>query len=570
MNSLLPLITNLSTKNREYVVFVGAGFSKDAGIKSGWDILIETLKPLFIDEKKLDTLPENHYEEIENWYLGHQELSKQGYSEILEILYPGEMERREYLKQFFGNVQPGESHRQLAEMVQKQLVRYIFTTNFDDLIEKALDERGVDYDVIYSDDILQYSKSWDKVEICRIYKLHGDHKTGKVRNTLSELEYLEPLIADDFQYIIDRHGLIVIGYAGRDEGVMQHFLKRRPHYYPIYWQYVSQPPQTEEFKYFHELLETYEAKQSKITLIENNSASSFLSELNNGTEILERALIISESNRLKFRTFITNNDEKKIKTFSVDLLKQYDESIRRFIEKENLNRLYTYKFGIFEEFLGEIHFVFDYLDELLSYRMEEEAIFFLLKLLRNVSEYWHNSNEFIRYSSPYYLFLCGGALFLKHEITRVVDNLYNLKIQIGSRAYVGLAERISYQNREQVWGKIAEEKFKKRFNSPRYSIIRDFLLPESISSEQFDAFDAYISIDILFNETKIDWLSGSSSYYGFYEVFQKYFLSQIETSEESEEFIKTLKQRYSDSFHLSDGIYETVDFLTRKFQIETN
>ena len=44
MDSLLPLITNLSTKNRDYAVFVGAGFSKDAGVKSGWDILIETLR----------------------------------------------------------------------------------------------------------------------------------------------------------------------------------------------------------------------------------------------------------------------------------------------------------------------------------------------------------------------------------------------------------------------------------------------------------------------------------------------------------------------------------------------
>lgn len=225
MNDLLPLITNLATRNRDYVVFMGAGFSKDAGVKSGWDILIETLKPLYVDETGISELPEDYYSKIENWYLSHEKYNTLGYSEILELFYKGEIERREYLRAFFASAQPGEAHRQVALMVKNQLIRFVFTTNFDDLIEKALDELGVGYDVIFSDHILAGSKSWDKVKTCRIYKMHGDYKTGKVKNTINELKQLDPGMSDDFQYIIDRHGLIVIGYAGRDEGIMAHFLK---------------------------------------------------------------------------------------------------------------------------------------------------------------------------------------------------------------------------------------------------------------------------------------------------------------------------------------------------------
>ena len=105
-----------------------------------------------------------------------------------------------------------------------------------------MDELNLDYDVIYSDDILLGTKSWDKVETCRIYKLHGDYKIGKVRNTVTELKDLDPFISDDFQYIIDRHGLIVIGYSGRDEGIMNHFLERKPYAYPFYWQYRKTSP----------------------------------------------------------------------------------------------------------------------------------------------------------------------------------------------------------------------------------------------------------------------------------------------------------------------------------------
>ena len=45
--------------------------------------------------------------------------------------------------------------------------------------EYNLKELNISYDVIFSDDILNGSISWDKVKECRIYKLHGDYKTGK-------------------------------------------------------------------------------------------------------------------------------------------------------------------------------------------------------------------------------------------------------------------------------------------------------------------------------------------------------------------------------------------------------
>ena len=206
-NNLVPLITNLATRNRHYVVFAGAGLSIDAGVKSGWDILIETLKDLFIKEKKIEELPENYYSEIEKWYLKHPKYSKMGYSEILSLMYEGDVERKEYLKEFFINEVPGESHRQLAQMVKNNLVRFIFTTNFDDLIEKGLRDIGItDFDVIHTDDQLMQLQSWEKVKTCRIYKLHGDYKSGRIRNTIEELKSLSEGIKEDFEYIIDRHG----------------------------------------------------------------------------------------------------------------------------------------------------------------------------------------------------------------------------------------------------------------------------------------------------------------------------------------------------------------------------
>ncbi|MCH7619742.1 MAG: SIR2 family protein, partial [Candidatus Marinimicrobia bacterium] len=367
-DNLVPLITNLASRNRDYVIFVGAGLSKDAGVRSGWDILIETLKPLYLEENKLEELPEDHYQLIQEWYLNHKEIEQLGYSEILELMYKGNIERRDYLKKFFVDVRPGEAHRQLALMVKNELIRFIFTTNFDDLIEKALEEIDIhNYDVIFSEDQLQETSSWDKVRVCRIYKLHGDYKTGKVRNTIEELKSLSPLISEDFQYIIDRHGLIVIGYAGRDEGIMQHFLKREPYAYPFYWQNRKHPEDEKEFKFYYDMLNKYKNEHKReIIFIKNDSASKFLSELNEGVGKLERVLVASEGGQEKFEEYVVNSDERKIRAMTIELSNRFKQLYDQCTEKEDLDRHFSYKFEVFSEFIGEIGFVFEYVDVLLN------------------------------------------------------------------------------------------------------------------------------------------------------------------------------------------------------------
>ena len=99
-NNLVPLITNLAQQHLTYVVFAGAGLSIDAKVPSGWDILIETLKPLYLEEKNAKTLPKNYPSVINRWYINHKIYSKMGYSEILELVYKGKVERKEFLKEF--------------------------------------------------------------------------------------------------------------------------------------------------------------------------------------------------------------------------------------------------------------------------------------------------------------------------------------------------------------------------------------------------------------------------------------------------------------------------------------
>lgn len=567
MNDLLPLITNLSTRNRDYVVFVGAGFSKDAGVKSGWDILIETLKPLYVDEAGISELPEDYYSKIENWYLSHEKYSTLGYSDILELFYKGEIERREYLRTFFASAQPGEAHRQLALTVKNQLIRFVFTTNFDDLIEKALDELGIDYDVIFSDDILAGSKSWDKVKTCRIYKMHGDYKTGKVKNTINELKQVDPGMSDDFQYIIDRHGLVVIGYAGRDEGIMTHFLKRKPFHYPFYWQYVNRPPKIKDFELYYRLFDLYANEYKReIHLIQCDSASRFLADINSGLEKLERAIIVSKSEKDKYKSYIVNQNAKKIRALTLELYNKYSDLYHEYRSKEALDNHFDYMYEIFTEFLSKTGFVFDYVDALLTYDQAGEAKYLTLRILELTTDVAAGGlEEFMGLSTPYYILMNCGALFLKHGKPDIMEDYYGLRIKRSSGSYAYLMEKISLAG--QGWDYIAKEKFKQNFFLKKYTIIGRYLLPGSVSVRDFNFFDAYVTLDLALRNLPYNWVCGSSIYdEDFSDAFHKYFENKVANKEQADLFIKNLFGKYGkfDS-EILEGIERVADSLKRKY-----
>lgn len=568
----LPLITNLSTGNKDYVFFVGAGISKDAGVKSGWDILIETLKPIYIEDNKVENQKDIEYKKIEEWYLKNEKLNKLGYSEILEIMYKGEIERREYLKKFFDDLIPGEAHKELARMVSMGLVRYIFTTNFDDLIEKALDEYNINYDVIFSDDILSQTKSWDRVSNCRVYKLHGDYKIGRIRNTISEIESLDPLIADDFSYIINRHGVIVMGYAGRDKGVMHHFLNRKPYHYPIYWQYVNFPVRNSEYIHFYELKDKYEKEyEREIDFIQNKSASKFLTQIIVGIEKLNLLLTIQKSPKESFDALIENFNDKKLRSASYEILNQqiqfYDEC--KLLEEKD--EFITYKFDIFKNLIEKTDVFFQYLDSLLKYNCDQEFTFIVKKLLDHITNLdWDTGhNEFIKSSFPYYMILSIGSILIRYEKVILADIFWDLKIKHFQYDYSNLLTVVYYAGRD--WEYIAKEIYNKKHLYAKYSIIRDHLLPQSIKQQEFDQFDSFIILTYVYNESPKDWLSGSQMYSNgnYIEVFVKYFEHRITSNESAENFVNNLNQiRAVSEWRDLYNVERLSDYIKRKYKLK--
>ncbi len=308
INPIFSLAVNLAAKPKTFVLFCGAGVSKDAGIPTGWDVVLDTVRKIYMQKHEGRTVSQ---EQLESWYLSDPKLKDMKYSQILHLLFPSMEQKRTYLKQFFDGKEPGEIHNLIAKLVLDGLIRFIITTNFDNLMEKALNNSGLEdrYTVISTNDQAKNSDSWDKVDTCRIYKLHGDIIQGRIRNSVRELGSLDRSIKKDFQEIIDRHGVIVLGYSGGeyDKGVMDCFRKREYHRYPIYWQYRSRI--NEQVKRI--------IKQQDGYSIKNDSAAGFLNELFARIEIARtqsekptREIIEGEIKQLLIRNNRVEIDER--------------------------------------------------------------------------------------------------------------------------------------------------------------------------------------------------------------------------------------------------------------------
>lgn len=233
MNPMVRLAASAIPGERKYVLFAGAGVSKDAGIPTSWDLMMKTASLLYISENE-GVNPDLDRNQIEGWFL-QSDYAKMEYAELMDILYPNSPDQQSFLKEYLNGHSIGESHRGIAELARRNIIRTIITTNFDHCIEKALEEKKLDVQVISTDADLEDSEPLIHCKSIRIYKPHGDLGRGKLKNTQKDLEKLSPGIEEELIRVLSEHGVIVLGYSGRDKSIQNVLTKRKPKYYPLFW-----------------------------------------------------------------------------------------------------------------------------------------------------------------------------------------------------------------------------------------------------------------------------------------------------------------------------------------------
>jgi hypothetical protein len=235
---------------------LGAGASASAGIPTGYEMITDFKKQLFCQlsgtsRKQVDCNDPLWMERIDLLLASRSLLPPPGdpteYAAAFEAVYSTPEKRRTYIDQAVTKGTPSFPHRALAAMITTKAVPCVFTTNFDAMIETAatvadqlLDAScRANLTVAGIDNAARAALCLKESRWPLLAKIHGDYQSVELKNTPDELASQDREMRNVFTTACGRFGLIVVGYSGRDQSVMNAMMDalRTPGPYPagIVW-----------------------------------------------------------------------------------------------------------------------------------------------------------------------------------------------------------------------------------------------------------------------------------------------------------------------------------------------
>lgn len=208
------------TRDRpRFAFFLGAGASRQSGIITAGEMVVDFKKRLKValcpnalatDEQKDKWLRK------QDWYPKDR---KDEYCKLFEKLHPKEYARRYYIEDIIDGKEPSFGYSVLANLIASNYINTIITTNFDDLVYSACSIYTGIRPVVFAYGLLA-SEMRIGAKQPKILKLHGDYLYSTLKNTQEELKTQEPNMERQIIQVLGEYGLVVVGYSGGDESVM--------------------------------------------------------------------------------------------------------------------------------------------------------------------------------------------------------------------------------------------------------------------------------------------------------------------------------------------------------------
>lgn len=241
LSPLTMLATSMQAQPGVYALLLGSGVSTGAGVPTGWGVVTELVRRVAAVEDPTST--EDAARDPEKWWHDHHGGSV-GYSSLLEALAPTPAARQGLLADFFepsdaerdqGIKTPSRGHLAVAELVKRGAVKVIVTTNFDRLMEQALDAVGIAPQVIARPEAVNGMKPLVHAP-ATVIKVHGDYLDLGSRNTPAELDQYPDEWMMLLARVFDEYGLLVSGWSAEWDTALVRLIESTPNRrYPLYW-----------------------------------------------------------------------------------------------------------------------------------------------------------------------------------------------------------------------------------------------------------------------------------------------------------------------------------------------
>lgn len=210
-------------------ILLGAGASITSGIQSAYDCIWEWKKDIYLSKNINASDYYKNYkddsvrESIQKWLDSQAEYpeldSNEEYSFFAERAYPISDDRRKYFQSLIENKQPYIGYKLLCLLAENNIIKSVWTTNFDGLIVRSAHQNGLTPIEINLDNVDSIYRNQSNKELLAI-ALHGDYKFSSLKNTTEELDTQNEVFVETLSnYHIDKN-LIIIGYSGRDKSLM--------------------------------------------------------------------------------------------------------------------------------------------------------------------------------------------------------------------------------------------------------------------------------------------------------------------------------------------------------------
>jgi hypothetical protein len=325
--------------------FLGAGASVQANIPAAGTLIWQFKRKLYCDahnckeEKFKDLESERNRSTLQSYFElegGYPPLwATEEYSFYFEKCYPKSIDRKSFIQRIVQGKNPSIGHRCLGVLFDTQKIGNIWTTNFDELIENGIKSINniAQFETISPDNNHQVN-NLNKYQ--RVLKLHGDYRYDRLQNTSQELRALEVELHHYFAKVQSASGLIVIGYSGSDQSVMDAFeetLKQNaPFPYGLYW--CVRKGQTPRQNVVDLIAKVNEKSKEKLSgIIEIDSFDDFLFELYNANgkpnEGIENIANVRFETRKPFTSPQVSSDFSPVKLNGLKA-KTYPKSVLSF------------------------------------------------------------------------------------------------------------------------------------------------------------------------------------------------------------------------------------------------